>query len=135
MVEHSQCRFPGATGCSEANLDPHLAEHVLHVWAHVIGDYGLDRVVSEETSDAGVVPALGSGIVEGSPVDVELVPALDPVPAHLGDRHPLCATPTRIHEALLRNGEADDHPEPLTARLVEEQLAPKSGLCMKADLG
>jgi len=117
----SQGRFPRATGCSQANLDPHLAEHVLHVRSHMIRDYRPDLVLSEETSDAGVVPALGSGIVEASPADVELVPALDRVPAHVGDRHPLRATPTRIHEAVLRNREADDHSESLhrTARRMD----------------
>jgi hypothetical protein len=77
----------------------------------MIRDNGLDHVLSEEAGDAGVVPALGSRIVQAVPTDLELVPALDPLRAHLDDRHALGATPTRIHGAILSNWEADDHPE------------------------
>jgi hypothetical protein len=41
----------------------------------MIRDHGLAPVLSEEAGDAGVVPALGSRIVQAVPTDLELVPA------------------------------------------------------------
>jgi hypothetical protein len=57
-------------------------------------------VLSQEPGDPSVVRALGPGVVEGAPADVELLPAIDSSRAHSRDRNPIRPTPTRVEQAI-----------------------------------
>src|ERR1700693_1318094 len=113
VVERSEQGVAGAPCCSEVNFDAHLAEHVLHRRAHVISDDCLDLMLCQEAGDAGVVPPLGSGIVESTPADFELLPVIDRVGRYSRDRDTISAAPTRIHETFLCDRNADNHFERL----------------------
>ena len=105
----SKRRLPCAAAGIEIHLDPHLPEHVLHRWPHVIGDHHLDTPFSKKTRDAGVVGALAAGVMEVSPPHVELLPVLELISVQLGDRHPICATPAWVYRALRRERDANNH--------------------------
>jgi hypothetical protein len=90
-------------------LDPHTREHVFHRRAHVVGDHDLHRVVLQEARHACVVFALGSGVVQATPSDVELLPAVDLIGTHVGYHHAVSPAPTRVYRAVDRNRYACDH--------------------------
>ena len=73
-----------------------------------MGGHGLDVVLAEEPCDAGVMRALGPGVVEAVPADVELLPVVDSVLADGRDGDPLCPTPTRAERTFDGDGNADD---------------------------
>jgi hypothetical protein len=55
------------------------------------------------------VLALGPGIMQAPPSDVELLPAVDPVGTQVGHRHTVGTAPTRVNQAVCRNRYARDH--------------------------
>jgi hypothetical protein len=113
VVERSEQGVARAPSCSKMNFDPHLAKHVLHRRANVISDDRLDPVLCEEAGDAGVVPPFGSGIVEPTPADGELLPVIDRVGRYFRDRDTISVAPTWIHETFLCNRNTDNHSERL----------------------
>ncbi len=109
IAEHAQRGIAGARAGRHVQRDPHLAEHLLHTLADVVRDDRLDAVLLEELRHARVVLSLGPSVVEASPADVELLPALDPARPHVGDSDPVGASPARAEKAIRRDREAHDH--------------------------